>query len=297
MATENKNEKVYKGTILVLVIIIAVLTFMLITSRMSLKESTVENIAVTEKNLDLQNELDSLLLEYNMVKFEYDSILSDKDSIIQANAKEIQQLIAQQGDYNRIRRQLNLLRDITQNYVREIDSLHTENKVLKAENVKMQEEIHRVTQQTTQLTQSKVVLEEKIEMAATLRAYQINANALRLRGRGREEETDRASRTDIIRVCFNVAENPVAQAGNRNAYVRIADPKGSILRLSDEMTHAFIHGQDTLQFSVKGQFNYTNQQTEMCLDWNKRAEFEPGIYQISIFTDANRMGETQLNLR
>ena len=294
---KSQNDKVYKGTIIALVIIIGVLAFMLITSRQALQEVSTEKTIVDELNLELKDELNTVLEEYTMVKMEYDSVLTKQDSIIQANAREIERLIAQQVDYRRIRRQLNLLREITQNYVREIDSLYTENRVLKAENVEMQQEIQRVTRQTTELAQTKEELEGKVEVASALRAFQINATPIRLRGRGREEETDRARRTDRIRVCFTVAGNPVASPGTKNAYVRIADPAGNILRISEADQYSFVIEEDTLQFSMKGQFTYANQDTDVCLYWEKQDDFDEGMYLVSVFTDEFRMGETLFSLR
>jgi len=294
---KNQNENIYKGTILVLVIIIGVLTFMLITGRQALKDVSTERSVTEELNIELKNELNSVLEEYNIVKMEYDSVLTKQDSVIQANAREIERLIAQQGDYHRIRRQLNLLREITQKYVHEIDSLYTENRVLKAENIEMQQEIQRVTRRTTELAETKEALEGKVEVASALRAFQINATPIRLRGSNREEETDRARRTDRIRVCFTVAANPVANPGNKNAYVRIADPQGNILRLGDDDRYAFNIGEDTLQFSMRGQFNYINQDTNVCMYWDKQKDFDEGIYLVSVFTDEYRLGESQFSLR
>jgi hypothetical protein len=293
----SRNENIYKGTIVVLVIIIGVLTFMLVNSRMSLNEVTNEKEVVYDHNLELQEELKSVLEEYNMVKMEYDSILTTQDSIIQVNAREIEKLIAQQGDYNRIRRQLNQLRVITQNYVHEIDSLYTVNRVLKAENVEMQQEIQRVTRRTNELTETKQVLESKVEEASALRAFSINASPIRLRGSNREEETDRARRADRIKVCFTVAANPVANPGNKNAFVRIADPNGNILRMGDDDRYSFVINGDTLQYTTRGQFNYVNKDTDVCVYWDKQKDFEEGMYLVSIFTNDYRLGESQFSLR
>jgi hypothetical protein len=294
---DNRNEKIYKGTILALVVIIALLSFFLITSRKSLKEAENLRTVTEELNMDLQWELDSVLADYNQVKLEYDSILVDKDSIIQASAQEIQQLIARQADYNRIRRQLNGLREVTQNYVKEIDSLVTVNQVLRAENVQIKEEIRQVRARTTELSQDKEVLEGKVELAAALRAYQMDAAAIRIRGAGREDETDRARRAEQIRVCFSIAENPIAPQGNRNIYMRIAAPNGDILRVSDGDAHAFVHEGDTLQFSIREVVDYQNEELTKCLYWQRLAEFEPGLYLISLYTDEFKLGETSVALR
>lgn len=295
--SSKKNEKTYRiiiGVLGVLVLLLAVLWF---TSRQNLREMTTEREIAVALNKELHHELDSVLDEYHMVKLEYDSILVEQDSIIQANAQEIRELIARQADYYRIRRQLNLLREVTQNYVHEIDSLYTENRVLKAENVQMREEIQQVQRRTTELTQDKQVLESKVEEATTLRAYQIEVTPFRIRGRDREYETDRARRVEQIRVCFQIGENPITPEGEYNAYMRIADPDGNILRVSDDFAYSFIHQDDTLQFSVNEPFYYQNSTMNKCLVWQRIEEFEPGIYSISLFTDDFRLGETALELR
>jgi hypothetical protein len=294
---DDRNAKIYRITIISLVVIIAFLTFFLITSRKSLKEVTVEREFTEQMNLALQTELDSVLLEYNLAKLEYDSILVDKDSIIQANATEIQRLIARQADYNRIRRQLNGLREITQNYVREIDSLVTVNQVLKAENVQIREEYRQVQQRSTVLARDKEELAGKVEVASALRAYQVNASAIRIRSRDREEDTDRAARAERLRVCYTLAENPIAPQGYYNIYVRIADPDGNIMRMADTDDYAFVHEGDTLQFSLSERINYQNMDLTSCVIWERTREFEPGTYLISVYSDEARLGDATVSLR
>ncbi|MFP4064422.1 MAG: hypothetical protein ACLFN2_04235 [Bacteroidales bacterium] len=294
---KKNNEKIYRIAILVLGLLVLLLGILWFTSRQSLKKVRTERAITEELNRGLQHELDSVLDDYYDFKMEYDSVLADKDSVIQANAEEIQDLIRRQEDYYRIRRQLNMLREITQNYVHEIDSLHTENRVLKSENVQMRDEIEQVTRRTTELTEDKQQLESQVEMASELRAYQIDPFSFRIRGRGREFETDRARRVEQIRVCFLLGENPIVPAGELNIYMRIADPDGNILRLSDTMEHAFLHNEDTLQYSVSKVIDYQNEELNTCLTWQRTEEFEPGVYAISLFTDEHRLGETALELR
>lgn len=290
-------EKVYRILLLVLVVFVILLGFLWLTSRQTLKEVTTERETALALNKELQFELDSVLDEYYQVRMEYDSILHEQDSIIEANAREIQSLLARQADYNRIRRQLNLLRDITQNYVREIDSLHTVTQVLTAENIQMREEIRQVQRRTTELTQDKAVLETKVEEASVLRAYQVEAMPFRIRGRGREDETDRSGRVEQVRVCFLIGENRITPPGEYNIYMRIADPRGSVLRVSDDLAYSFVHGADTLQYSVKDSFYYENRQLNKCLTWQRIEEFEAGRHEVSLYTDDYYLGGTTFELR
>ncbi len=293
----RRNERIYLIALLVLSVFVVLLAVLWLTNRQTLQEVTLERETTLALNKELQFELDSVLDEYYLVRMEYDSILYEQDSIIQANAREIQSLLARQADYYRIRRQLNLLRDITQNYVREIDSLHTVTQVLTAENIQMREEIRQVQRRTTELTQDKAVLETKVEEASVLRAYQVEAMPFRLRGRGREDETDRAGRVEQVRVCFLIGENPITPPGEYNIYMRIADPRGNVLRVSDDLAYSFVHRNDTLQYSVKDSFLYENRQLNKCMTWQRVQEFEPGRHEVSLYTGEHYLGGTAFELR
>ena len=64
-----------------------------------------EYIKVADEKESLQAELDNLLAEHERIKAQYGDLtdqLSAKDSIIMANAAEIEQLINTQADYNKI---------------------------------------------------------------------------------------------------------------------------------------------------------------------------------------------------
>jgi len=288
------QKRVYEGIIILLILVIGALSVWMFTAR---RHHITEQQKSELLQGRLQFELDSLVAQHNMFKLQHDSILAEKDSIIHINAEEISRLIAQQADYNRIRRQLNVLRQVTQNYVKEIDSLVRANQVLVAENVAMREEIQVATARVNVLQKEGEELRSKVEVASVLRGHGFTAQALRIRGSGREEATDRASRAEQIRVCFDIAENPVARAGEHQIFLRIAAPDGAILSLSDTYAHAFVHNNDTLQFSSQTTINYQNKLKNVCMVWQRTEAFRPGTYLISVYTNEARLGETVLNLR
>ncbi|HSV88760.1 MAG TPA: hypothetical protein VLH61_08970 [Bacteroidales bacterium] len=291
---DKTKKRIYEGVIIALIVIIGALSVWIFTSRRAHKADR-ETASILQSQL--QEELDSVLTEFNTFKFQHDSILVDKDSIIQHNAAEIRQLIAQQADYFRIRRQLNLLREVTQNYVQEIDSLVSVNQVLRAENVAMREEIQIATTRYNVLEEERTELRDMVDLASVIRAHDFDAQAIRIRGAGREEVTDRASRAEQIKVSFTLSENPVARPGDYRIFMRIADPAGNILRIDDGDAHAFLHGADTLQFSSSTIVYYQNLAKTVNLVWQRTAEFAPGVYLISFYTDEHHLGETAITLR
>ncbi|MEG2336585.1 MAG: hypothetical protein RSC04_02445, partial [Bacteroidales bacterium] len=106
----------------VVMILLAVLAIFLVVSRRSAVVQKEESYA---QGLELKGEYDALMEEYTSIKIEnqdFSSQLSERDSVIMANANEIKHLIATQADYRKIKKKLDLLRAITQDYVSRIDS-------------------------------------------------------------------------------------------------------------------------------------------------------------------------------
>ncbi len=296
--TVKSDFKVYKIAILVLIVIIGALIFMLLTTHLSLRNTLAEKEERIELNRQLQVELDSVMYEYTVFKNQHDSILYDKDSIIQQNAREIERLLVQQADYPRIRRQLDYLRDIAQDYVVRIDSLYKVAEVLRTERDHAREEAAQIRTYATELEKDKEVLSTKVEVASALRADHIKATGYRTRGfTGRETEIDRAGRVDYVRVCITLAENPIAPEGERNIFIRISGPDEKILRISDADEYSFVHNEDTLQFTASKQIYYQNRPKEVCLKWDRYTEYMEGMYLVSVYTDEYRIGETAFTLR
>jgi hypothetical protein len=301
---ERENKKTSKLPLIIIVllalmaVILAVILIMN-ANRLRMLESEKE-----AQRLSFQYELDSLLIEHENVKREYGNLvttMSEKDSIIQANATEIKRLLNTQWEYVQVQRKLELLRNISQGYLRQMDSLYTVNRELKAENVQIRASFERERMLTRELQQDKETLIEKVEEAAVLRAFNISATPLNIRGMGgRETETDRARRVDRIRICFLLAGNTIAPAGNRPVYIRIAQPDNKILiaGLGDE--YAFIYKGNILQYSLTRDVDYQNEELQLCTDWINRNTQEPmlsGTYVVNIFSDDHEIGQTSFTLR
>jgi flagellar basal body-associated protein FliL len=301
-AQENKKSSwLYMTIIAILALAAILLAVFLIMNSGKLKTLEAEK---ESQRLAFQYELDSLLIEHENVKQEYGNLavtLQEKDSIIQANAEEIKRLLNTQWEYVQVQRRLELLRGISQGYLRQMDSLYTVNRELQAENVQIRANYERERAITRELQIEKETLIEKVEEAAVLRAFNISATPITIRGlTGREAETDRARRVDLVRVCYSLAENSIAPAGRRNIYVRIAQPDNRILvaGLGDE--YSFIYQGNVMQYSLTRQVDYQNAEFQVCADWINRNTQEPmmiGNYVVSIFADDHEIGQTSFTLR
>ncbi len=197
-------------------------------------ETTTTFSPLASLGVELKGELDKVMDEYTTIKMENQDLsaqMSEKDSIILANRAEIEKLIASQADYNKIRRKLELLRKITQDYVARIDSLVVVNRELTEENTQLAETVTQFKAQNNRLEADKAQLQEKITVASALKAYDLQAFTVRMRADGKEKPTDRAARVTRINLQFTIGENKVVEPGMKTIYARISRPEGQVVSL------------------------------------------------------------------
>ena len=183
MDSENKKKKsqpIWLYAILgALAIVLAVLLVRNVNMKSDLKQLEAEK---EMQRLDFQAEVDSLMKVHNELKESYGDLsqeLAEKDSIIQADAVEIKKLLDSQWDYNRIKKKVAQLQEISQRYVRQMDSLYTVNRELVAENERIREEYQNERRQNTNLTRQKEELTNKVNQAATMKLFNYSAQAVR----------------------------------------------------------------------------------------------------------------------
>lgn len=298
MDTNNNNKKLktLRWIIVALILLFAAsMVIMIFTMR-----QRAETFA---QNLVMKGELTQLMHDHEVIRQEnirFQAELTEKDSIILANSAEIQRLIAQQTDYRRIRRQLELLRNITQDYVRRIDSLIVVNEELALRNQQIRQELTVERARTRELAQVRDRLDEQVAIAAaTLRAYNLRAYALRVRG-ANKTVTDRAARADRINIEFTLGENRIVAAGPRSIYVRIARPDNVIILagLGDE--YSFMLDEEQLQFTIRKEIIYDNIAQNIQTFWSQRDPSQPamvGMYTVTVFMDGQEIGQTFFELR
>ena len=298
--SSTRSKRWVYGILGVLALVIIGLSCWLISLKGDL--STLEN----EKELqraDFQAEVDSLLRVHNELKENYGELssqLAEKDSIIQADAEEIKKLLDSQWDYNRIKKKVTELQKISQKYVHQLDSLYVVNQELVAENERIREEVKEERKQKKDLQRQKDELTNKVNQAAVLRVYNLNAEAVRFKGGSQETVTDKARRTERIRIDFTVGQNDLVESGAKDFYLRIADPTKNIICKGMGDEYAFMYQGELLQYTEKIHFTYDNKEKDIRAYYIKPSEKEmqPGYYFIDIYDgNDNLIGQTTLTLK
>ena len=305
MENNNNNKKTKQPIWLYAILgVLAIALAVLLVRNGSMKNDLKELEAEKEmQRADFQAEVDSLMKVHNDLKESYGELsqeLAEKDSIIQADAVEIKKLLDSQWDYYRIKKKLASLQEISQKYVRQMDSLYIVNRELVAENERIREQVQAERRENSNLNRQKEELTNMVNQAATMKLHGYSAKAVRFKGGDKEADTDRAERAERIRIDFTVAANDLIQPGSKTFYVRIADPRKAVICKGKGDEYAFESNGEVLQFTEKVRVNYEGKETEVRAYYTKPAdkEFMPGTYFIDIYEQGGKLiGQTSVDLK
>jgi len=299
MEEQNSSKRKYTIYLSILGILLLIMLFWLFIQRSQLMK------LVNEKEMEkvsLQHNLDSLMTEHNNLKKSYGALsdsLKAKDSLIQVNAEEIKKLLATQWDYNTIHKKFERLQKVAQGYVHQMDSLYTVNRELAAENDRIRQVVKTEQNRNQNLMKDKEELKEKMNQAAFIKAYDVTATPYKLKSGGTKEQvTDKASRTDRIRICFTIGENPLVTSGKRIVYIRVVRPDNVVVIKSKYDTFTF-NGQ-TIPFSLREDIDYQGKAMRVCVDWTKKDNDKAamkGKYMVTVFTDDKEIGSGSFDLK
>jgi hypothetical protein len=244
----------------------------------------------TEK-VRLEGELNELIVEYDSLKTENDSI----NVMLEAEQQKIRRLLQiQASNTSKIRmykKELETLRKIMRSYIVQIDSLNTRNKMLTEENIQVKEQLAAVETEREELTATKEKLTAKVKLAEKLNAKNINAEGLNKRSK----EKSKINKIEKIRVCFTIRENAVSEAGTKTVYLRIIRPDEIVL--SSPEAGLFTHQGQQMVYSAKRDLDYENQDIDMCIYWNAEEELVEGTYNVVLYAEGHEIGSTTFALQ
>ncbi len=299
MSETSSGNIGYKITIGVMGAIILVLGFLLLNQRKQLTSLTQTG---DEQKIALQGELDSLVAEHERVKATYGTLsdsLSEKDSIIMAKSLEIKKLLGTKYELAQVKNKLEQLRLVTRGYEKQIDSLYTVNRELKAENEQIKISYQHEQVKTADLSKEKEELNKKINSAAVLKAYNVRCTAYKAGDISKEKITDKAARADKIKVCFTVSENQLVPTSYRRFFVRIARPGDNAI-LTRGANYTWSYQGETLQFSAMESVSYSGEAMDICTYFEKPSsmgELPKGRYMVDVFTDDYAIGQGSFELK
>lgn len=313
--TQKKSNGFYLILILVLMGLLAVLTYMWSTKRTELNNCTNENLLLKSDMEGMNQMLEGYVGNISSdLKKDFKNMLITYDKLIAKDASKADSLNKQKSEIQmllnkleankklsasqlyKFKKENETLRGIMRSYVMQIDSLNTINYGL---NKDLEDKTTKLNETSTERDEYKKTVEEKTEQikkGSKLKAYNFVSEALRMKLNNTTEATDRAKKTVQVRSSFTISENSLTSPGKKSVYLQITGPNGVILQSRGNNTVETESG--SVLYSDKKEIDYQNQSVDLTIYYDLQGEtLTKGNYKVKIFCEGNLIGTDGFTLK
>ena len=251
---------------------------------------------LTNEYGQLEIDKEQVVFDLEKMRFSYDTLQTENSMIIAeiaAQRDRVDGLLTKVKNGNwalgRAKKEAETLRTIMKGYIATIDSVNQLNNALTVENSEMRDRVEEVQDRNSLLEERQENMSEIIEVGRVLQCVEIEAMGVRILSSGRQRETSRADRTDMIKVCFALLENRISEPGSKLLHLRITGPNEQVLLSGDEDG-----------YSASRTIDYANERLDACVFYTNEGEgsgLEPGTYLVEILEEDVVIGSSTIDMR
>lgn len=292
---ENKQNKNSKILILVLslLLIVSVGYIFQLKNQLNNTETTLSN-ELTEK--------DSILSDLEELKVTYDNLLKENSGLNEELKKEkakvellIQKVKSAEKDaliLKDYKKQVKNLESRLAELIRDNEALRKLNGQLVSEVDSVKTIVEEQKEYNQVLVGQNEELARTVEKGSKLSILNLKTAAYKQRNSGKEIETERASKTDLLKISFTIAENKIAKSGDKQYYIQVIDSKNNVL---GEKKSIFF-GDKELTYSFISIIEFKNSTLNVS-ESLKGSNFEKGTYFVTIFDQGESVAQSSFILK
>ncbi len=253
---------------------------------------------------------------------ELNTLIEQQKQELLLQKRKIEELIANKRDLILARQEMQRMRQQVEAYKERIEELERINRELARKNELLEKataELRQTVDQErskaaeilaikAQIEAEKQRFEEEkrrllrqVTRASVIMVKHLNVTPLKLRRSGKPVPRKRAKDVDMLKICFTTTrlDPSLVQPGPERFYVRIVSPVGETLGAEDEGAGT-IRRSDTreeVRFTQALDYQYRNDEAELCLIYEPPAALSPGIYTVEVYNKGYLAGETDFVLK
>lgn len=289
----NNGLKVIAGLLGVILLGTIIYTVSLYQDKKKTTEALTQqkNLVVEDLN-SLKSEYDKAILESNATNEE---LVNARDRIAQY-IDSVKTMKADISALYRYRNQVNILTKEREELLSRIDELTKSNTLIAMQRDSTFVELTKQTMFNDSLVVQNTQLADVVEKGSALNLSRFTVDAVKERNSGKLVSTSRANGTDKFKICFTVADNVIAQAGDREFFLEVLDPQGNVLGESFSKSNA---SGSSVTYSKGTNFYYENKSLDVCDFINKPAgDFKKGNYMVNVYDDKLKLlGTSKFTLK
>ena len=285
---DNKAVRGYRIVIIILAVILVALSVVYFNMH---RQQQAEYALLEEDRTKIQGDLDSLIVSFDDLKIQNDSIA--------ANLEEANQLMEQlknerRLNYAKIRayeKEVGTLRTVMQGYIRQIDSLNNINQQLTKENISYKKEISTAQLRAEMAEERAEELTNKVRVGSVIRVRSIGLESLNAKGK----PVSRVKNASRLKVNCILSANELAEPGNKAVYACVTSPEGYLISSPDAASFDF-EGEQKLYSNFR-EVDYTAEEDLPVSIYIDGSGFTAGTYTIEIYIDGRLSGSGEVALR
>jgi hypothetical protein len=293
---KNRSNTVLLALVVLLLISNVILLYLWSQKGDEAQLAQTQVTTVTSEKENVTKLLEDMLAQYDTLSTSNEKLTAE----MSAQKAQIEDLVqkVKNGTYSleKAKKEAATLRKIMQGYVVTIDSLNQVNQALTAENLTTKQELGEVKGQKAALENMTAEQAARLAKGAVLTATVMTAEALFLRNSGKQVQTERASKAEMVKCSFTLGENRTANSGDKVLYMRIISPDGSVLPANEPDNRFQYNGMEG-EFSVKREVNYQNQPIDVAIFWTATGEMASGQYIVEVYESGGSVGKTTFTLK
>lgn len=296
----KRGDKGKNILIVVLIILIILSGVKLYTDNLDKNRKTEEILILSEDNNELNKRLDSVTFQLDLRIQEIEKLGGDIASLEEIR----EQLVVERnsnakrsaGQIAELNKKINSYTEVFKEKDEEILRLREVNQQLFSENETLKSTQAVIEEEVVKLNIKQQELQEKVDIAARLKAENILIAAVNARGREREDGF-RNRQIEKLKVSFNLADNKVAEFGTRDIYVQVIAPNNQpifdVARGSGTFT---IDGREEF-YTVHQDILFDNSKQELTYFYERGSNYTPGNYVVKIYADGYEIGTKNFEVK
>jgi regulator of replication initiation timing len=250
-----------------------------LTTTLSEKEQVMKDLS------DLKTTYDAAIAENTSMS---DELIAERDKVVALMEK----LKYSNGDVAKYKKQYLGLESKMKSLIAENETLKKDNTVLKVQRDSTIVVLDESKKTNKVLTGQNEDLSKTVEKGSKLAIVNLKTAAYIVRSSGKEIPTDKASRADVLKVSFTIAENAIAKSGERKYYVQLIDSKNNVM--GERQTERF--SDKTLTYSYIANVKFDNKTVDMVQ--NVPAEkLVKGTFYVNVFDNGQLISTTTFTLK
>ncbi len=252
-------------------------------------------VAVSPKEkLKIINQLESLKVSYTNAIEEKTTIsnqlIDEKNKVTDLiiKLKQTTNDNLQLLEYKKLYLQLNEKMKVL---LKEVAELKNQNTSLTVERDDVQKKFENAVNENDQLSIKNDELNKTVLKASKLIITNLKASAFKVSSQGKQTETERAKRANIIKINFSLTENKIVKSGDKVFFIQIMDDKSDVLGDKKIINYR----NSNLTYTASKIINYKNETVSTFLDVPV-TKLNSGTYFINVFYRGELISKTSVDL-